>query len=92
MSISLGQKLKELRLERNLIQLDIANAINVSKTTICHWEIGRQEPCTEDIKKLCIFYNISADYLLGLEDEAGRKVYNINNNIHHNNVVNINQN
>ena len=91
MSIILGKKLKELRTEKGLLQIDVAKAIGVSKTTICHWEIGRQEPCTEDIKKICIFFNVSADYLLDLEDESGRKIYKINNNIHHNRVVNINQ-
>ena len=91
MSVIFGEKLREIRTEKGLKQQEVANYFNVSKMTISAWETNKQEPSISDITKLCIWFQVSADYLLGLEDETGRKVYNINNNIHHNNVVNINQ-
>ena len=91
MSVIFGEKLREIRTEKGLKQQEVANYFNVSKMTISAWETNKQEHSISDITKLCIWFQVSADYLLGLEDETGRKVYNINNNIHHNNVVNINQ-
>ena len=91
MSKIFGEKLREIRCEKGYTQQAIASILKVSKMTISAWESNKQEPDIENIQRLCFLFKISADYLLGLEDESGRKTYNINNDIHHNRVVNINQ-
>lgn len=68
MNMSFGQKLKELRTENGLTQLKAAEIFNVSKTTICQWETGRQEASFDDLVKIAVYFNVSTDYLLGLED------------------------
>lgn len=70
---SFGKKLKELRQEKHLRQIDLGDILGVSKTTVCQWETSKQEPCLEDIVKLVRFFNVSADFLLDLEDEFGNK-------------------
>lgn len=68
-----ARHLKELRIEKGLRQIDLATIMTVSKTTICQWETSKQEPGIEDIIKLALFFRVSADYLLGLEDEDGHR-------------------
>lgn len=62
--------LSELRKEKRLFQDDVAKIVNVSKSTISNWEKGKQEPSIDSIKKLSAFFNVSTDYLLGLEDDG----------------------
>ena len=81
--------MRELRNEKELTQQQMATVLNVSKTTICQWETHKQEPSLEDLKVIAIFFNVSADYLIGLEDDAGVKAYGNNYNnfgIHKGNV------
>lgn len=68
MNIYFGQKLKELRNEKNLTQLQLAEIFNVSKTTICQWETCKQEPDFDKLTAISKFFEVSTDYLLGLED------------------------
>ena len=68
-------KLKELRLERNLSQCQVAQAIGTSQRNIGRWENGENEPAAIYIKALAQFFGVSADYLLGLEDEFGTPIF-----------------
>ena len=82
---SFGEKLKELRKEKNLTQKQLAEALNNAQSAIFYWETNKQEPTISALKKICLFFDVSADYLLGLEDETGSKTYN-NYGIHNGNV------
>ena len=62
------ERLKELRLERNLSQAALADIIKVSDSTICFWETGINEPKLTYIKRLANFFEVSADYLIGIAD------------------------
>ena len=62
-----GANLKELRIDAGLKQSDLAATFNVSKTTICQWETCKQEPSLEDVVKIAKFFNVSTDFLLGIE-------------------------
>ena len=62
------QKLKFLRLERNLKQIDIAKVCNVSDATVGHWETMKRDVSIDCLIKLCRFYNVSADYILDITD------------------------
>lgn len=83
MSKIFGERLKELRIENGYTQQNIADIFNVSKMTISSWEKSKQEPCIDDIIKLTLLFKTSSDYLLGIEDESGRKTI-INNNFNNN--------
>ena len=63
-----GERLKELRLEKGLTQKQVANEIGNTQSAIVYWESNKQEPTISTLKKLCRFFNVSADYLIGLEE------------------------
>lgn len=82
----IGEKLKELRVENQLTQNKLAQIFHVSKTTICQWETGKQEPSIDSIIAIALYFDVSSDYLLGLEDESGaRTATQINNLSYFNN-------
>lgn len=74
----IGKKIKELRKEAGLTQKQLAKLLNKSETGFASWEQGLAEPCVNDIRLLCMILDVSADLLLGLEDETGAKLH-INN-------------
>ncbi len=61
-------KLTGLREDRDLDQADIAKILNVQQSAISKYEKRKAKYKIEDIIKLCLFYNVSADYLLGLPE------------------------
>lgn len=81
--VNIGKKIKELRIERKLTQSQLATFLNVTQDSISLWEKGKRIPDTQYIVLLAIFFKISTDYLLGLEDETGSKNY-INNSFNNN--------
>ncbi len=58
-------RLKELRIENNVSQLELAKVVNMSKMAISHWENGHSEPSIAQLKELSKFFNVSVDYLIG---------------------------
>lgn len=67
----LAAKLKELRLKKGISQETLAENLNTSRSNISKYESGKLEPNLFTLKKICKFYNISADELLEikLDDE-----------------------
>ena len=60
-------RLKELRIKKNIKQQDLAKALNVTKQSISNWENGKRLPNIEILILLADFYNCSLDYLVGRE-------------------------
>ena len=58
------ERLKLLRQKKNVLQKDVAEAINVSRTTYVKYENGDSEPSHKILIKLAEYYNVSIDYLL----------------------------
>ncbi len=61
-------RLRETRIEKGLRQKDVAEAMGLTLRAICNYEAGTREPSLDTLKKLCLFFNVSSDYLLGLTD------------------------
>lgn len=64
-----GERLRALRIEKNIGQNLLAKDLQLSNASISYWETGKQEPCAEAIFKLAKYFDVSADYLLGLTDD-----------------------
>ncbi len=62
-------RLKNLREDNDYTQADIGKLINKSQQGYNHIEAGRAELKIEDLVALCKFYNVSADYIIGLTNE-----------------------
>lgn len=72
----IGKIIKEARLEKNLTQNELAKQLNLTQDSISLWERGKRIPDTQYVIELCKILKISANYLLGLEDEDGNnKLY-----------------
>ena len=59
--------LKELRLEKQLGQVELAKSIGVSKGVISLWENGLREPNMQSLIALAQFFGVSIDELVGLK-------------------------
>lgn len=64
-----NEKLKDLRTERGLTQADVAKIINTSQQYYGKYENGIRPLTIEHLITLCKFYNVSADWLLGLREK-----------------------
>lgn len=60
-------RIKALRLERGLRQIDLANKIGVLQSTISQWENGKIEPDIENLIKIASVFETSIDNVLGEE-------------------------
>lgn len=58
-------RLKELRKEKGLKQQELADEINVSKSAIGMYELGKRLPPSDVLEKLADFFGVTSDYLLG---------------------------
>lgn len=67
--MTLGQKLKKLRMDKNLTQKDLADQLHVTFQTISKWENDENEPDIATLKELAKLYECSIDYLLSEEEE-----------------------
>lgn len=63
-----GIRLKELRKERKVTQAELAKALGCSQSMVAQWETHRNKPTEDFIVKTAKFFDVSADYLLGLDD------------------------
>jgi len=66
-------RIKDLRQDRDLTQVQIAKAIGMSQTGYSKYETGENDIPTAILIKLAVFYDTSVDYLLGLTDNPSRK-------------------
>ena len=63
-----GERLKELRNEKNLSQMGLANTTGISQSAIAKWELSKTEPTASAIILLAKFFEVTTDYLLGVTD------------------------
>ena len=63
-----SERLKELRLEHNLSQHELAKAVGLTHTAIGIWERKQRIPNADAVISLAIFFKVTTDYLLGLEN------------------------
>lgn len=61
-------RLKELRLDKGLSQMQLAKELNLSQSAVAKWELGKTEPTATAIIAVANYFNVSIDYLLGVED------------------------
>ena len=83
------KRLKELRLAHGETQKDLANAIEVGRTTISEYESGKIVPKQEGLLRIANHFTVSVDYLTGVSNERATRKQNASdldallNTIHH---------
>lgn len=61
----LSKRIKSLRLERGMNQVQLANVLGVTKQCVSNWENDNIQPSVEMLVKLARFFSVSTDFLLG---------------------------
>lgn len=69
--------LRLLRDEKNITQADVANALEIDRTTYTKYESGKSKPDSVMLQKLATYFNVSTDFLLGRTDQRQNKNDNI---------------
>ena len=64
----LGTRIKELRKEFGLSQVELAMRLEVTKQTISNWENENIQPSIDMLVSLANVFNVTTDYMLGLDD------------------------
>ena len=62
------EKLRKLRKEKGISLKELGATIGVAESTMSLYENGKRQPDYETLLKFAKYFNVSADYLLGLED------------------------
>ena len=62
-------RMRNLREDKDLTQKELGKIINKSQQGYSHIEDGRAELKIDDLIKLCNFYNVTANYFIGLTDK-----------------------
>ena len=66
-------RLKDLRKEKKITQLQLAMELNMSQNTISRYETGERQAGYDELIKIANFFDVSIDYLLGRTDERRTK-------------------
>src|SRR5690554_5637414 len=66
---TLGQRIKQLRENKDMSQIELGKLINVGNTTVSQWQSDKRSPDVPTIKRLADIFGTSSDYLLGRTDD-----------------------
>ena len=64
----MNEKIQELRLSANMLQRELAKKIGVAEYVVSNWEQGRSAPSIDDLKKLCVIFDVTMDELLDMDN------------------------
>ena len=71
MSVEIGSKLKHLRKSRKLTQQEVADKVDIKRSTISNYEIGRRTPHLKDLQKMAKAFGVGLEYFeISQKDEA----------------------
>lgn len=62
------ERLKELMVEMNLNQSQLAKELNIDQSVIGRWLTNSRKPTVDSLIKLALYFKCTTDYLLGLSD------------------------
>ncbi len=86
--MTIGNKIRELRTEKGLLQKELALKVDFAQSQISNWEKGTTEPSANALIKLADFFDVTTDFLLGREDDFGNVTISSGNVSGNNNTVN----
>lgn len=71
--MDIGTIIKELRINQSASQQEVADKMAISRSVLSQYEHNTVEPTANVIKKFAVYFDVTADYLLGLEDDFGAR-------------------
>lgn len=76
--VNMGEKLRSLRMEKNLTQKQVADRIGLAISAVSSYESGSRYPTYDTLIKLARMFHVSTDYLLGIADKRNIDVTGLN--------------
>lgn len=76
----LNERIRELRGSRGISQIQLAGKLGVTKQSVSNWENDNILPSIEMLVKIANFFEVSTDYLLGLDNKRTLDVENLTEN------------
>nr|MBO2495053.1 XRE family transcriptional regulator [Clostridia bacterium] len=70
----IGRKIKELRLKKGITQEELAKVLGVTTSMVGMYETGARKPSYEVLNKIARYFNVTTDYLLGLEEQQDAEI------------------
>ena len=68
--MTLGERIKQLRKENGMTQVDMAQKLGVTKGTVSTWETNSRMPGFDVLERMCDMFQRSLDYLMGRSNDA----------------------
>lgn len=65
--IQTDNRIKRLRVSRGMTQTELAREMSVTRSSVNAWEMGISVPTAAKLVELALFFHVSTDYLLGME-------------------------
>ena len=72
MNHKFNEKIKDIRIAKNILQKDISEFLQVSLRQYQRWEKGEQDPSLSNAVALADYFDVSIDYLVGRSDDPNR--------------------
>ena len=72
-----SERLKDLRKQAGLTQVDVAERLGISQPAYASWERGVKKPTQENLVKIAQVLNVSVDYLVGNSEDKSDELDNI---------------
>lgn len=72
-----SERLKKLRKDTGLTQVDVAEKLGISQQAYASWERGMKKPTQDNLVKIAQILNVSVDYLVGNSQETLDELDNI---------------
>ena len=72
-----SERLKNLRKQAHLTQVDVAEKLGISQPAYASWERGAKKPTQENLVKIAQILDVSIDYLVGNSEEKSDELENI---------------
>ena len=75
--MTFAERLKELRKQAHLTQVELAKRLGIGQSSYADWERGKKNPTQENLIRLAQTLNVSVDYLVGNSEEKSDELDNI---------------
>ncbi len=76
----LNERIRQLRTEQNMSQVDLAKCLNVTKQSVSNWENDNIQPSIEMLTKIAQTFSVSTDYMLGLDNRRYLEITGLTDN------------
>ena len=75
--MAFAERLKELRKQAHLTQVELAKLLGIGQSSYADWERGKKKPTQENLVKIAQILDVSIDYLVGNSEEKSDELDNI---------------